>query len=175
MSAKKAADKICRGICKISRGDKFTITCYKCVSIFHEKCCGLSKMEIEAHKSNEESGLVYLCTTCLITCKKDSKTTEQNELKINELKEVIDTLNANMNSRLLSIENRIENISSKPDNSDNDNNLTLKLGKIEESLCNKVDSMSNQIITSYAEKAKNHNAQNSDQTKVIKEINQKFD
>ena len=88
MSTSKIADKVCKGICKISRGDKLTIVCYKCEMVVHEKCSGLSKQQLETYNPNDQSGLVYLCRMCLITCKKDYKFAEQNEQKLNELTEM---------------------------------------------------------------------------------------
>ena len=177
MSGKKMNEKVCNGFCKISRLDKTIVKCFKCEVVVHMKCAGLSTIEYEALICNDQNGLVFLCRTCKIALKSDDNDPESqrfDEIKLNDLKIQINKLSTNINLKLTEIEKKIETNSPSP-NMESENNLTDKLGKIEQSLCNKVDNVGNKIITSYAQKVSQNIQENNDQTKVITEINKQFD
>ena len=172
----KTSERVCKGLCKISRGDRNTINCFRCELVQHTKCSGLTKEQLEAINPNDQSGLVYLCRMCLVTCKNDTSSTQTstiNDKKLNELKEHINTLSSTMNKRLSDIENKME--TNQPNPIESDAQLSATLGKFEEALCNKVDNMEKTIITSYAEKVSKNISENSNQIKVMTEISKQVD
>ena len=110
MSDKKRdrGEVTCRGVCIIKRNDE-SIKCFKCETELHAKCSGLSVEEYSILKLNDQSGLVYLCSTCLISCKNTEGMTEKSENNnFNELKETINILSTTINKRLSDIEDKMK-------------------------------------------------------------------
>ena len=163
-------DKFCKGLCTIKRNDE-TLSCFVCETVYHLKCTELSKEEQNALKMNENSGLVYLCNVCKINCKNNSQLPDVcTSSEVNELKTQISKLSSNINDRLLVIENKL----SPKNKTDTNKHITEKLGKMEEILSNKVESMGKQIVT-YTSKVSSNLKQANTHTQATTEINKKLD
>ena len=185
MSASKKIEtkdeKTCTGICKIKRNSE-SINCFICETSFHFKCSGLSNEEFKALKQNEQSGCVYLCSLCKVSSKNNDPTTDDTfnpKTEINELKEQLIQFNLDISDRLTKIEKHVI-INPK-------NHLQNEFKNIENKLSEKVETLGKQITTkvddsgisvqnkiiSYAERVNPNSSPN--QSKVITEINKKFD